>query len=230
MRSLLIAVAASAVVSSVATADIVTQWNFNDNQPSTGGTLTPSTGTGTASAVGAVTTSFVSGSGSSDPAAAGDNDAWSTATYAAQGTGSGTRGVRFDVSTVGYSSISISFDQRNSNTGSQWWAFEYSLDGSTFNAFGAYQINAGSAWFNGITFDLSSVAGADNNALFAIRMVAIFAPGSGGYTASNPTSNYGTSGTARFDMVTVNGTLVPAPGALALLGVAGLVGGRRRRA
>ena len=30
-------------------------------------------------------------------------------------------------------------------------------------------------------------------------------------------------------MVDVNGTLVPAPGALALLGVAGLVGGRRRR-
>jgi MYXO-CTERM domain-containing protein len=30
-------------------------------------------------------------------------------------------------------------------------------------------------------------------------------------------------------MVDVNGTLVPAPGALALLGVAGLVGVRRRR-
>jgi MYXO-CTERM domain-containing protein len=30
-------------------------------------------------------------------------------------------------------------------------------------------------------------------------------------------------------MVDVNGTLVPAPGAFALLGVAGLVGGRRRR-
>ncbi len=30
-------------------------------------------------------------------------------------------------------------------------------------------------------------------------------------------------------MVDVNGTLVPAPGAMALLGVAGLVGGRRRR-
>jgi MYXO-CTERM domain-containing protein len=30
-------------------------------------------------------------------------------------------------------------------------------------------------------------------------------------------------------MVDVNGTLVPAPGAMALLGVAGLVGARRRR-
>jgi MYXO-CTERM domain-containing protein len=36
------------------------------------------------------------------------------------------------------------------------------------------------------------------------------------------------SGPSRF-MVDVNGTLVPAPGALALLGVAGLAGARRRR-
>ncbi len=36
------------------------------------------------------------------------------------------------------------------------------------------------------------------------------------------------SSPSRF-MVDVNGTLVPAPGAMALLGVAGLIGGRRRR-
>ena len=41
--------------------------------------------------------------------------------------------------------------------------------------------------------------------------------------------NFGAGTESRF-MVDVSGTVVPAPGALALLGVAGLVGGRRRRA
>jgi MYXO-CTERM domain-containing protein len=39
----------------------------------------------------------------------------------------------------------------------------------------------------------------------------------------------GASPTPSRFMVDVNGTLVPAPGAMALLGVAGLIGGRRRR-
>ena len=52
------------------------------------------------------------------------------------------------------------------------------------------------------------------------------------YQASGAFQAFYTLGAAptpsRF-MVDVNGTLVPAPGAMALLGVAGLIGGRRRR-
>jgi len=39
----------------------------------------------------------------------------------------------------------------------------------------------------------------------------------------------GGAGNYRFDMVTVSGTLIPAPAAAALLGLAGLMAGRRRR-
>lgn len=50
------------------------------------------------------------------------------------------------------------------------------------------------------------------------------------YQADGPgigSGNYGAGGSWRFDNVTVTG--VPAPGAIALLGVAGLLGSRRRR-
>jgi MYXO-CTERM domain-containing protein len=45
----------------------------------------------------------------------------------------------------------------------------------------------------------------------------------------NSSGTYTSGGTARVDNLMINGTAVPAPGALALLGVAGLVGSRRRR-
>jgi len=68
-----------------------------------------------------------------------------------------------------------------------------------------------------------------NSANFGFRVLAAYAPGTNGYLASRSTSAYGTSSTLRFDDVTINGTAIPAPGAIALLGAAGLVGTRRRR-
>ena len=235
MRTSLLAVAASAVLASAASATVVTQWDFNDAQVSTGGTLTPNIGAGVASLVGGATASFGSGSGSSDSAASNLNDSWITTTYPSQGTGSNTRGVRFDVSTVGFTGITVSWDQRNSNTASGWWLFEYTLDGSTFSSAGllnggAYQMTVGGSFVNGLSMDLSTISGADNNANFGFRITSIFAPGTGGYVVTSGTASYGASGTARWDMVTINGSAVPGPGALALLGVAGVVSSRRRRA
>ena len=235
MRTSLLAVAASAVLASAASATVVTQWDFNDAQVSAGGTLTPNIGSGVASLVGGATASFGSGGGSSDSAVSTLNDSWITTTYPSQGTGSGTRGVRFDVSTLGFTGITVSWDQRNSNTASGWWLFEYTLDGSTFSSAGllnggAYQMTVGGSFVNGLSMDLSTISGADNNANFGFRITSIFAPGSGGYVVTSGTAAYGTTGTARWDMVTINGSAVPGPGALALLGVAGVVSSRRRRA
>jgi MYXO-CTERM domain-containing protein len=44
----------------------------------------------------------------------------------------------------------------------------------------------------------------------------------------NGSNVFQAGGTARIDNVFVNGTLVPAPGAAALIGLAGLVARRRR--
>jgi len=77
---------------------------------------------------------------------------------------------------------------------------------------------------------LSGLAGVDNNANFAIRVVAMFAPSSAAYAPSNSTSTYGAAGTWRFDMAQVTGSPVPVPAALPLLlSGLGLVAAVRRR-
>jgi hypothetical protein len=222
---------------------VITQWNFNGPSATTvpGGNLspTPSVGTGLASLIGGVTAEVTFGSGavnggSSDPAGgAPPNYGWQTTTYAATGTESGLRGVQFNVSTVGYQDIIINWDQRHSNTSSRFVQFLYSLDGTSFTNAGLLNDGvfvgaAGDTWFNNRTVSLTSIAGAADNPNFAFRIVAIFDPNGTNYVASNTTSNYA-GGTWRFDMVGVSGSAIPAPGALALLGLAGAFAAPRRR-
>jgi len=99
----------------------------------------------------------------------------------------------------------------------------------TFSAFDGTVTGAGDDWFNGRSFDLSSIAGVEGNANFGLRIVTSFDSGSA-YQASSGGA-YG-GGTARFDMVTINGTaVIPEPSTYALLGAGaiGLAFFRRRR-
>ncbi len=221
----------------------VTLWNFNGPSATTvpGGNLSPAPaiGFGTASLVGGTTAdpSFGSGTsngGSSDPVVGTPTDyAWQTTSYAPQGQQNNGRGVQFMVSTVNFDKIIVQYDLRHSNTSSRWEQFLYTLDGGVnwsnagLAGGGLFEGPSGDTWFNNRTIDLTSIAGAANNANFGFRVVATFGP-SGGYEASNGSSNYATTGTWRFDMVEVIGNTIPSPGALALLGVAGLVSRRRR--
>jgi hypothetical protein len=229
-----IALLALVATAGIAQADVITQWNFNsvpgDNNTGTG-TLTPSIGAGSTSLVGGTTATFASGDasgGSSDPQV-GDDSAWNVSNWAAQSTGSGTRGAAFFGSTLGFTDIIVTFDQRHSNTVSAFFGVDYTADGgATWTNAAIFQATAGDTWFNNRTVDLSSIAAVENNPNFGFRVVAVFAP-TGGYVASSPTGTYGTSGTARFDMVTING-VIPTPGALALASIGGLLAARRRRA
>lgn len=216
--------------SGLVNADIITQWNFNSITPGDVSTATPSTGSGSLSLVGGVThpSTGSTGAGSSDLATT--NLAFQTSTYAAQGTGNLTRGVQFNIDTTGWSDITVSWDQRLSNTAANTWRFQYSLDGSTFVnstqfTFTPAATGTGDVWYNGRSVDLSSIAGVANNANFAFRIVAEFDPNAGNYLAARSTSSYATSGTSRFDMVSVSGiTAVPEPASMVLLGVAGIGG------
>jgi hypothetical protein len=84
----------------------------------------------------------------------------------------------------------------------------------------------GDTWYQRSVTLNASYANAAN---FGFRVLAAFNPGSSGYLASRSTSTYGTSSTLRFDDVTISGNLIPAPGAVALVGLAGLVTTRRRK-
>ena len=134
------------------------------------------------------------------------------------------------VDTRGYGDISISWDQTRSSSGPSVFDLKMSVDGganfTTVNA-GYSVVTAGgsgtgtNAW-NSITnqsgFTTTTIAGAtaSGKASVIFRFV-------------NTSTVSGTAGTNRIDNILVTGNAVPAPGALALLGVAGLVGARRRR-
>lgn len=228
-----------AALSLPASAATITQWNFNSNptdaSTSTGSSV-PSTGTGIFSTVGGVTNpSFNSGAGSSDLGT--DNTGYQTTTYPAAGAGNKTAGIQGQVSTIGFNSITVSWDQRHSNTSANTTRFQYTIDFSVASpiwvdgtqfTFTPAAAGTSDIWYNGRSVDLSTITSASDNANFAFRVVSEFDPVTGNYAASRSTSSYGGAGTWRFDMVTVSGNVIPEPTS-ALLSSFGLLALLRRR-
>lgn len=166
-------------------------------------------------ALAATTWSSPSGNGSTSSLSSNN---WSVGDY-----------YQISVATTGYTGISLSWDQTRSSTGPSSFRVDMSTDGTNFSTILASYtvIQAGAtgsntlAWSvaNGVqqafTTTVSGIAGADDQSTLLFRFVNL--------------STVATGGTNRIDNIMVNGSLVPAPGAIALLGVAGLTSGRRRR-
>ncbi len=134
---------------------------------------------------------------------------------------------------TGYTELSFSWDFTRSTTGPATWTVIMSLDGgsnwSTLLATYTSIINSASptgagAWTSSTynaaySSNIALGAIADNAGSILVRVQATV-------DSVNGSGVYQAGGTARIDNVFINGTAVPAPGAIALLGVAGL---RRRR-
>ena len=243
MNTKFFAILGMIAVVGVAQAQIFVEWNFNslvgDATTGTGSTVA-NIGSGTIANIGGTTNTFAAGGtgttapgNSSDPNNT-DDSGYNTTGYPTQGNNSGTAGVAFGTSTAqggGYQDILVEFDLRTSNTASKWFRFEYTLDGTAFTSAGltsaVFSSVGGDSWNQNITFDLTSITAANNNANFGFRVVSIFAPLGGTYSAANATSTYATTGTVRFDMVQVSGQPVPEPTTIGALGL-GLVAVARR--
>jgi hypothetical protein len=246
MKKLLTTVALAGAIITGAQAQLTTNtislWTFE------GDVLTPATGSGTATNIGGTSSAFATGNGG--------GRGWNTAAYPVQGIGSGTAGVQFNVSTLSFSSIHVSFQQRASGTGSRWAQLDYTLDGSTWIT--NFWNNNGDLsphdTFYSFNIDLSAIVGANNNADFGFRIVSVFSPLAFDQNSTNApfaadtaymransgavysplesaaTGDYGPSGTWRFDNVLVT-EVIPEPSTYALLALsgAGLAAYRLRR-
>ncbi len=189
----LLAMQAALAPSPAHAATTLAQWTFE------GDVTTPATGAGSAALVGGATASFVTGL---------PGRAWSTASYPPQSMGDRTRGAQFSVNTTGFTNIILSYDEFRSNTAANTTVVQYSTDDITFTDVQTFTVNAGATWFTRLV-DLSGISAANNAPTLTLRIVTAFASGTLSYTASNPGSNYGTTGAIRYDNVTIAGDGVP---------------------
>lgn len=128
---------------------------------------------------------------------------------------------QFSTSTLGYSGVSIAWNQTRSSTGPGTFDLLWSVDGTNFTMLLNDYLVPSATWST-TTPDASSVfaalaapAALNNQATVYFRMVCDLAP-------------TGSAGTNRVDNIVI-AALTPAPGALGLLGVAAVLGTRRRR-
>ncbi len=220
---LTVALASVAFVS--AKADIIADWTFQSPASTNnivGAGLTPSaTQSGVLADVGNGTASASHASAStawSIPSGNGSTNSWSANNWAAGDY------FQFSVSTLGFTGITLSYDQTGSGTGPGSFALQYGTDGSTFTTSGGNYSLLVSSWNPGtyqssftFSYDLSAITALDNAPAVYFRIVDQ-APTTAG---SINGGNVGTAGTDRVDNFTVNGIAVPEPASLAL----GLVGG-----
>lgn len=206
----LLAVTVSSALS--AQANIITEWNFNDQ------TTDPSVGEGTLTLIGGITpwdnpaddipAGYSSGCNPvtlelEDGTSTG-NWAYNSTTYPPQGTAPDTAGFLFHTSTAGaVDEVSFIFNLRRSGTASTYFSVFSSLDGTNWDLIATESNETTNFAAYGGPYLVPN--GTDAPELY-IKVVSSFAPGTNQYAA---TGNYGENGTIRLDNVRVfTGTLL----------------------
>ena len=213
--NLICAVLICLAASQAAMADELAVWNFNDsnlNVDHGSGTLTTN--------INAANVSFAAGT--TNNGRQGDIAGQALQLQGGTGTANNGRNLTFNVSTVGFSNIVVSFATQGTSTGFNSNQFQYSLDGISFIDFGSPYIPATAFGSVPIIFSLAAIAGLNDNPNAAFRIIF--------NGASSAT------GTNRLDNIVVEGTTlptseIPEPASVLLLasGLGGFYKLRRRR-
>ena len=197
-----------------ASADEIAIWNFNDSD------LLVDHGTGILGS-NFVLANILFAAGTTNNARLGDVAGQALSLQGGTSNTNNGRNLTFNVSTVGFANIIVSFATQGTSTGFNSNQFQYSLDGITFTDFGSPFVPATTFGAVPLVFTLSSIVGLNNNPNAAFRIVF------NGATSS--------TGNNRLDNIVVEGTAadttIPEPSSALLLisGVTGLIGLRRKR-
>ena len=198
--------------SQAARADELAVWNFNDsdlNVDHGNGTLT--------SSLNVVNVLFAAGT--TNNARQGDIAGQALSLQGGTGNANNGRNLTFNVSTLGFSNIIVSFATQGTSTGFNSNQFQYSLDGISFVDFGPPYVPLTAFGAVPLVFSLSSILALNNNPNAAFRIVF------NGATSS--------TGNNRIDNVVFEGTngSIPEPTTALLLlsGLGGLYKMRRHK-
>lgn len=193
-------------------ADELAAWNFNDSN------LNVDRGNGTLTS-NIIVTNILFAAGTTNNARLGDIAGQALSLQGGTGTANNGRNLTFNVSTLGFSNIVVSFATQGTSTGFNSNQFQYSLDGINFIDFGPPYVPLTAFGSVPLVFTLTSIAGLNNNPNAAFRIVF------NGATSS--------TGTNRIDNFIVEGTssTIPEPmtAVLLLSGLGGLYGYKRKR-
>lgn len=224
--ALALAATAGAIVSAHAGAAVLADWTFETSIPASAGPFAAELGINAATSQ---ASGFHAGASTySSPAGNGSAHSFSSNTWAVNDY------YQFKTSTTGYQNISISWAHTGSNTGPLHFGLFWSTDGSTFTQIGGtLSVLANAApdgpWSgvsvpnpSAFVFSFSGPAALNNQANVFFRIKNLDTVSINGGTVA-------AGGTSRVDDVIISGDQVPAPASVALMGLAGLVAGRRRR-
>ncbi len=217
-------IAASVAVAGLAVAahaDILAGWTFEVSQPTTAGPHAAEVGSGSALGWHASAATVYSSPVGNGSARSFSSNTWAVGDY-----------YQFQTSTLGYLSITLTFDHTSSNTGPRDFQVQWSIDGVNFSTLASYSVLANAtpdAWTSSPPRNpihtygpFAAPAALNNQPSVWFRLV-------NSSTVSANGGTVGTAGTSRVDNVEIEGVLIPTPGSLALISLAGLLAMRRRR-
>jgi hypothetical protein len=199
-------------ISQAAQADEIAVWNFNDSN------LNVDRGSGTLTS-NIISTNILFAAGTTNNARSGDVAGQALSLQGGTGTANNGRNITFNVSTVGFANIVVSFATQGTSTGFISNQFQYSLDGITFVDFGAPYTPASAFGSVPLVFTLSSIPGLNDNPNAAFRIVFNGATSS---TGTNRIDNFVVEGSP-------SGIPEPATAVLLLSGLSGLYGLKKRK-